>query len=163
MFGKKMQRRVARPEVKNEARPPSLSGLVAGLTGVVIFGLTLPMTHVALGGFDRYFIGIGRAIPAALIAALMLAITRQPVPRSASWAPLALVSLGCIFGFPLFATAAMQHVPAAHGGVILAVLPLATAMAGALMDGERPSRSFWLDHDDFGLNQSKIMNSDLFQ
>ena len=38
----------------------------------------------------------------------------------------------------------MELLPAAHGGVILAVLPLATAMAGALMDGERPSAGFWL-------------------
>ena len=139
-----MQRHVALSEVKTAERRTEMSGLAAGLVGVVIFGLTLPMTHVALEGFDRYFIGIGRAIPAALIAALMLAITRQPVPRRESWWPLALVSIGCIFGFPLLATAAMQQVPAAHGGVILAVLPLATAMAGALMDGERPSLGFWL-------------------
>ena len=39
------------------------------------------MTHVALDGFDRYFIGIGRAMPAGLVAAVMLAVTRQPVPR----------------------------------------------------------------------------------
>jgi drug/metabolite transporter (DMT)-like permease len=38
----------------------------------------------------------------------------------------------------------MERLPAAHSGVILAVLPLATAMAGALMDGERPSLGFWL-------------------
>ena len=139
-----MQRHVALPKVKNEASRTELSGLAAGLVGVVIFGLTLPMTHIALEGFDRYFIGIGRAIPAALVAALILAITRQPVPGRESWWPLAVVSIGCIFGFPLFATAAMEHLPAAHGGVILAVLPLATAMAGALMDGERPSVGFWV-------------------
>lgn len=139
-----MQRHVAHADAKIDDRSRALAGLIAGLGGVVIFGLTLPMTHIALAGFDRYFIGIGRAVPAALVAAAMLAATRQPVPGRQSWVPLALVALGCIFGFPLMATAAMQHVPAAHGGVILALLPLATAMAGALMDGERPSLSFWL-------------------
>lgn len=139
-----MQRHVALPKVTTRESKPELSGLAAGLVGVVIFSLTLPMTHVALEGFDRYFIGIGRAIPAALVAALILAITRQPLPTRESWWPLALVSIGCIFGFPLFATAAMEQLPAAHGGVILAVLPLATAMAGALIDGERPSLSFWM-------------------
>ena len=139
-----MQRHVALPKVTARESRSELSGLAAGLVGVVIFGLTLPMTHVALEGFDRYFIGIGRAIPAALLAALILAVTRQPVPSREDWRPLALVSAGCIFGFPLLATAAMEQVPAAHGGVILAVLPLATAMAGALMDGERPSLGFWL-------------------
>ncbi len=139
-----MQRHVAPAEVEIARSATELSGLVSGLVGVVIFGLTLPMTQLALEGFDRYFIGIGRAIPAALVAAVMLAVSRQPVPRRQDWGRLALVAIGCIFGFPLFVTAAMELVPAAHGGVILAVLPLATAMAGALMDGERPSAGFWL-------------------
>jgi len=51
---------------------------------------------------------------------------------------------GIVFGFPVFATIAMQTVPAAHGGVVLAVLPLATAVAGSLFGGERPSIAFWL-------------------
>jgi drug/metabolite transporter (DMT)-like permease len=139
-----MQRHVAPLQAGIDERHRELAGLLAGLAGVVIFGLTLPMTHIALAGFDRYFIGIGRAVPAALLAGAMLAVTRQPAPGRESWMPLALVAAGCIFGFPLMATAAMQHVPAAHGGVILALLPLATAMAGALMDGERPSPGFWL-------------------
>jgi drug/metabolite transporter (DMT)-like permease len=139
-----MQRHVAPVEAAIDERRRELAGLFAGLGGVVIFGLTLPMTHLALAGFDRIFIGIGRAVPAALVAGTILAVTRQPLPGRESWLPLALVAIGCIFGFPLMATAAMQHVPAAHGGVILAILPLATAMAGAVMDGERPSLGFWL-------------------
>ena len=37
----------------------------------------------------------------------------------------------------------MQYAPASHGAVVLAVLPLLTAMAGALVAGERPSLGFW--------------------
>ena len=40
-------------------------------------------------------------------------------------------------------TIAMQYAPASHGAVVLAVLPLLTAMAGALVAGERPSLGFW--------------------
>jgi drug/metabolite transporter (DMT)-like permease len=139
-----MQRRIDQAEVSAGLWGSDVSGLAAGLVGVVIFGLTLPMTQVALEGFDRYFIGIGRAVPAAFAAAIILLITRPPFPPRQAWRGLAIVALGCIFGFPLCVTAAMEHVPSAHGGVIMAVLPLATAMAGALMDGERPSRGFWL-------------------
>jgi len=121
-----------------------LKGLALGFGGVVIFGLTLPMMHIALTGLDPYFVGVGRAILAAGVAALFLAVTRQPFPPRALWPGLAIVSLGTIFGFPLLATLAMRHVPSAHGGVVLAVLPLATAMAGAAMAGERPSLGFWL-------------------
>src|SRR5258707_14317766 len=44
---------------------------------------------------------------------------------------------------PLLMAIAMQHAPASHGAVVLAVLPLRTAMAGALVGGERPSLGFW--------------------
>lgn len=140
-----MQRHVGPPESGAGAqRASELSGLIAGLIGVVIFGLTLPMTHIALDGFDRYFVGIGRAIPAAVLAGAILAATRQPFPPRRLWRPIVIVGATVTFGFPIFATAAMEYAPSAHGGVILAVLPLATAMAGALMAGERPSRGFWL-------------------
>ena len=39
---------------------------------------------------------------------------------------------------------AMVSVPAAHGGVVLGILPLATAAAAALIAHERPSVGFWL-------------------
>ena len=39
---------------------------------------------------------------------------------------------------------AMQHVPASHGGVVLGIIPLATAAAAALVAHERPSLGFWL-------------------
>lgn len=132
------------PPQAGHERPGGLAGLVAGLLGVVIFGLTLPMTHFALAGFDVYAVGLGRAIPAAILAGAILALTRQPVPPRALWPQILIAAAGVVFAFPLLATAAMQYVPSAHGGVMLAFLPLATAMAGAVMAGERPSTGFWL-------------------
>jgi drug/metabolite transporter (DMT)-like permease len=38
----------------------------------------------------------------------------------------------------------MVSVPAAHGGVVLGILPLATAAAAAIVARERPSIGFWL-------------------
>jgi drug/metabolite transporter (DMT)-like permease len=46
--------------------------------------------------------------------------------------------------FPLLAALAMVTVPAAHGGVVFGILPLATAAAAAIFAHERPSRGFWL-------------------
>lgn len=142
-----MQRSVTGPLLQGGTqndRSADLAGLLAGLAGVVIFGLTLPMTHFALAGFDVYAVGIGRAIPAAFLAAMILMVTKQPFPPKRLWRPLAIAAAGVVFGFPICATAAMQYVPSAHGGVILAILPLATAMAGAWLGGERPSLGFWL-------------------
>jgi drug/metabolite transporter (DMT)-like permease len=52
--------------------------------------------------------------------------------------------LGTVVGFPLFATLATTTVPAAHGGVVLGILPLATTAAAAIFAHERPSLGFWL-------------------
>jgi drug/metabolite transporter (DMT)-like permease len=125
-------------------RQREAKGFALGFAGMVIFGLTLPMMRVALVGLDPFFVGVGRALVAAAVAAAFLAATRQPFPPRDTWGRLAVLSVCIIFGFPLLATLAMQYVPSAHGGVVLAVLPLATAMAGAAMAGERPSLGFWL-------------------
>ncbi len=49
-----------------------------------------------------------------------------------------------VFGFSVLSAWAMQQVPAAHGAVVLGVLPLATAIAGFLRAGDRPDFTFWM-------------------
>lgn len=119
-------------------------GYVAGAIGVLFFGLTLPMTRLAVVDFDPVFVGLGRAILAAGVAGIILLVTRQPWPTRADVVPLLITSAGVVIGFPLLATVAMIYVPAAHGGVVIAVLPLATAVAGVVFARERPSAGFWL-------------------
>ncbi|MGD9866524.1 MAG: DMT family transporter [Hyphomicrobiales bacterium] len=120
------------------------TGLVLGLVGVIIFGMTLPATRLAVEALDPYVIALGRGIVAAAAAGLALWLTGQPLPSRRMLRPLALCAAGVVLGFPLCATLAMQYVPASHGGVVLAILPLATAIAGVAIAGERPSPGFWL-------------------
>ena len=49
-----------------------------------------------------------------------------------------------IVGFPLFTSLALVTSDAAHGAVVIAVLPAATALAAVLRAGERPGPAFWL-------------------
>lgn len=118
-------------------------GLAWGFLGVALFSLTLPATRAAVAHLDPAFVALGRALLAAACAAVVLAITRTRPPSGKEWRLLALSAAGVVFGFPLFTTWAMQHVPASHGAVVLAVLPLATASAGAVVARERPSGRFW--------------------
>ena len=46
-------------------------------------------------------------------------------------------------GYPLLMGMAMRYAPASHGGVVLAVQPLITALASMRVAGERPSPAFW--------------------
>jgi drug/metabolite transporter (DMT)-like permease len=124
-------------------------GLWLGFLGVAIFALTLPMTRLAVGTTDAplmsgAFIALGRAAVAAAFSALFLVATRAPWPRRAEWWPLVLTAGGVVFGFPLFTSIAMRHVEAVHASVIVGVLPLATALVGALLHRQRPSTGFWL-------------------
>lgn len=54
-----------------------------------------------------------------------------------------IVSMGCIVGFPLLSALALQYVTSAHSVVLLAMLPLTTAIFGVLRGGERPRPAFW--------------------
>jgi len=126
------------PTPADEAR-----GMLLGLLGVAIFSLTLPMTRLAVVDLDPVWIGLARAVVAALPAAAWLAWRRAPWPGRAMLPRLMLVSAGIVVGFPTLSSMAMREVDASHGAVVLGVLPLGTALAGAWLAGERPSRTYW--------------------
>lgn len=118
-------------------------GVLWGLVGVTSFSLTLPATRAAVEALNPFFVALGRALVAGLIAAAVLTLTRSRHPTRAEWRLLVPSALGVVFGFPLFTTWAMKYAPATHGAVVLAILPLATAAAGAVVAHERPSAGFW--------------------
>lgn len=118
-------------------------GMLLGLVGVSAFGLTLPATRVVVPYLDPVFIGLGRAVFAAIVAIALLIWFRQKIPNCRQIKQLAIVALGVVVGFPVLSSWAMQYVPAAHGGVVLGILPLATAVAGVMIGNEKPSIAFW--------------------
>lgn len=120
------------------------AGLWWGLLGVIAFSFTLPFTRVAVGGLSPLFIGAGRAVIAAMLAAIALAVARQRPPTRAQWMRLAVVAGGVVVGFPLLTSFAMITAPASHGAVVVGVLPAATAAMVVLRTRERPATSFWL-------------------
>lgn len=117
--------------------------IIFGLLGIIGFSLTLPATRMAVTELDPTFVGLGRAIIAAAIAGLALAVTRSRKPVGKQWLRLGGTAMGIVIGFPLFSTWAMTTVPAAHGGVVVGLLPLSTALFGAWLAGERPRPIFW--------------------
>ena len=115
-----------------------------GILGVVGFSLTLPATRLAVTELDPTFVGLGRAIIAALIAGIALAIFHSPRPVGMQWLRLGGTAIGVVIGFPLLSTWAMTTVPAAHGAVVVGLLPLVTALFGAWLAGERQRPLFWV-------------------
>jgi drug/metabolite transporter (DMT)-like permease len=117
--------------------------MALGLLGVLSFSMTLPATRLAVASLNPFIVGMGRAMVAALFAGPLLYFTKQPFLTKPQLRSMALVMLGVIAGFPILSAWAMQRVPASHGAVVLGLLPLTTALAGALRAHERPSPSFW--------------------
>lgn len=119
-------------------------GMWFGTIGVAMFSLTLPFTRLAVAELHPILIALGRAVVAAACAGMLLWWLRAPRPTGTQWRALAITSLGCVVGFPVFSSIAMRYVPASHGAIVVGILPLATALFGALRFGERPSPGFWL-------------------
>jgi drug/metabolite transporter (DMT)-like permease len=128
----------------NQDADATRRGLLLGMLGIACFCLTPPATRAAVAQIDPLIVGAGRGLGAALLAAPLLLLTRQPWPARSQVPALLVIGLGVIFGFPLLSTWAMQFVPATHTAAIFGLLPLATAVVGAVRTGERPSAKFWL-------------------
>ncbi|GAA0920773.1 DMT family transporter [Rothia nasimurium] len=122
----------------------STSGWLNGMMGVAIFAGSMPATRAAVVELDPYFVTAGRATIAALLALCLLVGLRERRPGRRDLSSLAIVSVGVVLGFPLLTSLALQHISAAHSLVFLGLLPLCTALFGALRGGERPRPAFWL-------------------
>ena len=118
-------------------------GMWLGFIGVLMFSLTLPFTRIAVAELSPYFVTFGRSLLGGVCALFLFFITRPKLPTQSQLMRLCVIALGVVYGFPLFVSLAMQTLPSAHGGIVLGVLPLATAVVGALRFKERPSMAFW--------------------
>jgi drug/metabolite transporter (DMT)-like permease len=121
-----------------------LVGLLLGSLGMVGFSLTLPITRLAVAELDPTVVGLGRALVAAVLAVGLLLARRERLPTLAQLRGLAVAGAGVVVGFPWFSALALRLVDSSHGAVLTGLLPIATALGGVLLAGERPSGRFWL-------------------
>lgn len=119
-------------------------GWLDGFLGVAIFSGSLPATRVAVADLSPTFLTAARATVAGLLAIALLAAFRARRPERRDLAPLAMMGLGVVLGFPMLTALALQHVSAAHSIVFVGLLPMTTAIFAVLLGGERPKRSFWI-------------------
>jgi drug/metabolite transporter (DMT)-like permease len=132
---------MAQPQ-RGEIKGHENLGLALGLVGVTIFAATLPMTRLGVPSLGPQFITTGRAAIAGMLGLIFLAARAQPIPWP-QMPRLALAALCLVAGFPGFSSLAMQTLPAAHAGVFIGLLPLATVVVAVILGGERPSPGFW--------------------
>jgi drug/metabolite transporter (DMT)-like permease len=119
-------------------------GLMLGFVGVVIFGGTLPATRIAVSAIDPLALTSLRTAIAGLCSLALLIVLRRPFPPRSLWFQLVIASLCVSVLFPFLMALAVQTVDAAHGGVVLGALPIATALVAVLITHERPKPLFWI-------------------
>jgi len=115
-----------------------------GFVGVLAFSFSLPATRLAVADLDPTFVGLGRALVAAALGAILLAVRRERLPVRRDLPRFAIVGVGVVIGFPLMTSLALKHTSSAHASVVVGLLPAATAAWAVARAGERPSRAFWL-------------------
>lgn len=118
-------------------------GLAWALLGVVLFSFSLPMTKVAVTGFDPYLTATGRAVIAGALAAVLLRVRRVPWPGRTHLPALLTTTAGAVFGWPILLALALERTTAAHAAVVAAFMPLTTALLAVLRHHEQVNRQFW--------------------
>lgn len=119
-------------------------GFTMGTICVLAFSLTLPLTKYLVTYQTPLEVGLSRALIAAVFALFILLIFSKKLPAKNQLKKLIVVSITIVIGFPVLTAFSMDHLSSGYGAVILACLPIMTAVFGAILGNERPSLYFWI-------------------
>ena len=149
LYARNQTRYLSRMSSTSRSVPsPALSrehlGLLLGFVGMAIFGGTLPATRIAVSAIDPLAMTALRTAIAGLCSLALLIVLRRPLPPRALWPQLAIAMLCVSIFFPFLMALGVQTVDASHGGVVLGILPIATALVAVLITHERPRPMFWI-------------------
>ncbi len=118
--------------------------MLLGALGVLCFSMTFPATTAAETAFSPLVVGVGRAVPPAVLAIIVLAARRERIcPPRAAWPRFMVVAATVGVGFGLLSAIALHQVNSVHGAVLTGLIPAATAGMAVLRAGERPRRGYW--------------------
>ncbi len=120
------------------------SGLRYAFFGVFLFSGSLPLTKLALQGYDPFFTAFARPLIAGTLAIpLMVRARAFKLPRQL-WRSMIYITIGAAFSWPIFIALALQRSTSAHVAVIAAVMPLVTAIMSVIKSKRKVGTQFWI-------------------
>ena len=123
-------------------------GFIYGFVGILIFSLTPVATKIALGSdnneLSAEFITFGRSAVAGFLALLYLLFFKKKMPQKSDLMNFSIIALCLTIGFPLSLSYGLIYSTSIHAGVILAFLPLATAIFASFYFKQIASIGYWL-------------------
>ena len=105
--------------------------LAAALVVVGIWGGTPIVTKLAVAEVPPTLVGMLRTVLALPLAMLLLFASRLPRPAGRQWGLAVLSGLGGFVVFPILFSLGQARTTGAHGGLILAALPVITGLVAA--------------------------------
>jgi drug/metabolite transporter (DMT)-like permease len=127
-----------------ESTAPNYKGIAKGLTAVVIFSLTVPMTKIALTGFSPEAIAAVRVLLAGIFSLFLIGKLSSRIPTLRETGGLLVAGLGVCVGFPYGISLALEQTTAVEMGIALSALPLLTAILAIFVSKERHNVGFWI-------------------
>lgn len=119
--------------------------LLAASVAVFFWGATPIATKIAVSGMDPLAAGVVRNILAALVTLPLVLFYRLRLPSTLhDRCLLVLAAGGAVVAFPILFSLGMARTSANHAGLILAAIPLPTALFGSLLERRLPPSTWWL-------------------
>ncbi|MBL8705141.1 MAG: DMT family transporter [Rhodospirillales bacterium] len=130
------------PPMSPKPNPPQLLPLplLAALFAVTAWGLTAPITKVAVTTLDPLAVAVLRTVLAGIVTVPLALVLGLRLPsRREHWLFLCLSACCGFVLFPLLFSLGLRWTTAARGVLILAAMPVLTGLYVALIDRRRPS------------------------
>ena len=123
-------------------------GFIYGFVGIIIFSITPAATKIALGvnnnELSPEFITFGRSALAGVLSLAYLFFSRKKIPKLKYLFNFSIIAFCITVAFPLSLSLGLIYSTSIHAGVILAFLPLATAIFASFYFKQKASLGFWL-------------------
>jgi drug/metabolite transporter (DMT)-like permease len=119
-------------------------GFSSALMAVMLFSLTTPMTQLALTVFPAELIALFRSIVAGACSLMLILCLGWRLPHKKELMGLVIGGAAVTLVFPYTLSLALGKWSASNMGVMLAGVPLITALAGSFFFKEKHSKMFWL-------------------
>lgn len=142
---------IGQQQMGNQHSPASGSGWTGmkhALLAVILFSLTVPFTEIALVSFSPEAIAFTRSGIAGLGSLMMVLLMEMKdqwrLPNRRELMMLFPAGFVVCLVFPYFLSEALQTRSATDMGVLLAGIPLITALVASVFFKERHNKGFWL-------------------
>ena len=123
-------------------------GFIFGFVWIIIFSITPTATKIALGdnnnALSPEFITFGRSALAGILSVIYLFFSKKRIPKLKYLFNFSIIALCITVVFPLSLSLGLIYSTSIHAGVILAFLPLATAILASFYFKQKASLGFWV-------------------